>query len=91
MFDKQRSWLKIFLMIIIIGFLLITYVDNVIEINRLVKENYKLKENLNEIKEQNLILMKKLNEMELPERIIEHSKKYLKMKFPEKPPKELLE
>jgi len=91
MFDKQRNWLKIFLMIIIIGFLLIKYVDNVIEINRLVKENYKLKENLNEIKEQNLILMKKINEMELPERIIEYSKKYLKMKFPEKPPKKLLE
>ncbi|MCX7908530.1 MAG: hypothetical protein N2560_03320 [Ignavibacteria bacterium] len=86
MFEKQKNWLKILLLIALIGFLFILYVNNVINIKRIAKENLELKENYLGIKEINLLLTKKINEMEEPEKIIENAINKLGMKFPEKKP-----
>lgn len=89
MFFMQGKWIKILISIGILGLVLIAYVDNVIEINRLYKENLKLKSQLQNIKERRIKILKKINDLESPERIIELAQKNLGMKFPVKPAKKL--
>ncbi|MGB9770809.1 MAG: hypothetical protein ACPLX7_02385 [Candidatus Kapaibacteriota bacterium] len=81
----QKYWLKILLGLIFFGIISIMYVDNVIKINKLAKENLKLKENLVKFKEQNLILRKKINELESAKRVVGLAIQKYGMKFPEKP------
>lgn len=73
----------------ILGIVLIAYVDNVIEINRLYKENLNLKNQLQDIKERKIKILKKINDSDSPERIFDYSQKNLGMKLPDKPSKKL--
>lgn len=87
MFDKQRNWLTILFWILLLGTFIVFYVDNVIKINGLVKEIQKLKTNYAQIKEKNVILKKRINELEAPEYIIEKATTKFGMVYPRKVPK----
>ncbi len=81
--EKNFDWNCFF------GIISILYINNVITSNRIVKDNLKLKENLQKVKEQNLMLKKRIIELESPGRIIEIATKKYGMKLPEKPAKKL--
>ncbi len=87
MFDKKKNWVRILLVIILIGAVSIIYVNNVITINRVAKDKLKLEDNLIKIKEQNLILQKQINDLESPQNIIGKALKELGMIYPQKPSK----
>lgn len=86
MLSETKSKLKILFLIIIFGCGIFFYVRNVISINALAYENYLLRKQIDNIIEENLILMKKINELESPNRIIPLVETKLGMKPPTKPP-----
>ncbi len=85
----QGKWIKILIVLGFFGIVLIAYVDNVIEINRLYKDNLKLKNQLQDIKERRTKILKRINDLESPERIFDYAQRNLGMKLPDKPAKKL--
>lgn len=84
MFELRK--IKLFFAVLLIGVWIVLYVSNVIAINKLFREKYVLESQLEKLREENLILSKKINELEDAARIIPFAKKNLNMKEPENLP-----
>ncbi len=84
MFELKK--IKLFFAVLLIGVWIVLYVSNVIATNKLFREKYVLESQLEKLREENLILSKKINELEDAERIIPFAKKNLNMKEPENLP-----
>lgn len=78
--------IKLFFAVLLIGAWIVVYVSNVIAINKLFREKYVLENQLEKIEQENLILLKKVNELEDALRIVPLAKKGLNMKEPSEPP-----
>lgn len=74
--------IRLFFAVLLIGSWIVMYVSNVIAINKLFREKYVLENQLEKIEQENLILLKKINELEDASRIIPVAKKNLNMKEP---------
>lgn len=83
---KPKRW-KVFFTIVILAFIIIIYVANVIYINGLMKENQELSEELEKLKNKNVILIKEINNLHSAERITNIAQSKLGMIRSEKPPK----
>lgn len=83
------NWKKLLVGMVFVGFASVLYVDNVIKINKLAKEILQLKDNLSKVKEKNILLTKRINELESPDRIIQLAIQKYGMKFPNKAAKKL--
>jgi cell division protein FtsL len=77
------------LIILLLGLFIVISVNNVVSINQLAKDNSELQRNLENLKKVNIILIKEVNELEDPERIIKIATEKIGMKFPQKPAKKL--
>lgn len=73
--------------ILCLGVFIVISVNNVVSINQLAKDNSELQKNLESLKRENIFLIKELNELEDPERIIKIAIKNIGMKSPQKPAK----
>jgi cell division protein FtsL len=77
------------LIIILLGLFIVISVNNVVSINQLAKDNSELQRNLENLKKENTFLIKEVNELEDPERIIKIAIEKIGMKFPQKLAKKL--
>jgi cell division protein FtsL len=78
--------IRLFFAVLLIGAWIVMYVSNVIAINKLFREIYVLENQLEKLEQENLILMKKINELEDASRIIPLVKKNLNMNEPSRLP-----
>ena len=85
--DKRRT--KIFLIIVSVSFLVILYVMNVMYVKSMLKEELRLRNELETIKDRNQLLQSEINKLESPERISEIVVKKFGMVKSEIPPKVL--
>ncbi len=65
------------------GIWLLLYVNNVVSINKIYKEKYVLEKELERIREENYLLLRKLKEIEAPERIIPYAREKLGLMEPD--------
>ena len=84
---KNKIRLRILLYITLGSFLFILYVSNVIHVKSMLKEEAKLRRELEKIENENHLLNKKINELESPERITTIAIEKFMMIKPENPPK----
>lgn len=82
MFSDSKTKIKILFLIIIFSFGIFFYVRNVISLNFLAYENYLLQRQRDRIFEENLMLIRKINELESASRIIPLVETKLQMKPP---------
>lgn len=86
MFLESKSKIKILFLIIIFGLGIFLYVRNVITINSLASEIFFLQKQRDKIVEENLILRRKINQLEEPTRITLLVQSKLQMKSPSRLP-----
>ncbi len=86
---KLKNKIFIFVLLIFLGTIILLTVYNVVSINQLAKDCVELKGNLESIKQENIFLINRVNELEKPERIIQIANESLNMNLPQKPAKEL--
>jgi len=85
---KVGKYRLVVLVLIIVGSLLIIlYVANVIAVKSYLKEEVKLEKQLENYENRNHLLIKKINELESPERITKIAQERLGMIKPDVPPK----
>jgi len=80
---------KIFLIIVGVSFLVILYVMNVMYVKSMLKEELRLQNELETIKDRNQLLQSEINKLESPDRISEIAVKKFGMIKSENPPKVL--
>lgn len=78
--------LKILLFIVILALYTIYQINNVIQINLLLKENRELEQKLEKLKSEKAVLLLKIAELQSAERIIKYAEKEFGMVLPDKAP-----